>query len=103
MTTTIRFIVPGAPCAKAKKLGTINGHATSFNDTRTATYQNLVTLVAQGARFVEPLSGPLALLIVAVYPRLGAASSVAPSTSGAASVAGPSTGVSTSTVTGRGP
>ncbi len=70
MNTTIRFTVPGAPNAKAKKLTVLNGHARGYNDKATATYQNLVTLSAQGFRPDRPLGGPLVLEVVAVYARL---------------------------------
>ncbi len=48
--SAISFVVPGRPCAKAKKLAVCNGHARGYNDPQTELYQNQVTTQARRAR-----------------------------------------------------
>jgi Holliday junction resolvase RusA-like endonuclease len=71
---TIEFTIPGTPCAKAKKLGTINGHAHGYNDPKTDSYQKIVRDSARqairDAGLTEPLDKALTLCAIAVYPRL---------------------------------
>lgn len=72
---SIEFTIPGIPCAKAKKLGTRNGHATAYNDKKTDNFQALVTMAASRVHIGrsdqhKPLDTALVLRIVAVYPRL---------------------------------
>ena len=63
------FTIPGPPAAKAKTLGMIKGHATSFNSGKTKRFMALVTLRASEARPPQPFDGPVNLSVVAVFQR----------------------------------
>jgi len=69
---TIAFDIPGPPCAKGRPRIGINrgtGRAMAFTDRKTENYEGLVCMAAQAARPPAPLTGPLAVSVVAVFAR----------------------------------
>jgi Holliday junction resolvase RusA-like endonuclease len=69
-SASFAFRVPGAPVGKALKLSTVCGHATTRNTEGTASFQNLVCLMASRARPEGwPMDALYSVLALWIFPR----------------------------------
>jgi len=66
----VRFTIPGIPVAKGRaRVTTIGGHARAYTPAKTVAYESTVALFARQAMgAAEPISGPVAVSIVATWP-----------------------------------
>lgn len=66
----VRFEIPGIPVAKGRaRVTTIGGHARAYTPAKTVAYESTVALFARQAMgAAEPISGPVAVFIVATWP-----------------------------------
>ena len=66
----VRFTVPGVPVAKGRpRASAVRGFVHLYSDKKTASYENLVKLVASQAMWQRPpLDGPLFMDLIAFIP-----------------------------------